>query len=195
MLDAAQWIEKNRPEGDPDYSRLADVTDAIESEMRKTGPERVLDRRFTYDTATRFGVRRIEEVFQEAPPENPDQDLLLNRLANAWSEGFIFGSLAYSREGRGRRAEAFLDRVALVNIDQLLSTADDDARSRIFADAVSTKALLFVSTARSIKTVEILSAPSSVWDHQAVKGASTGQWLDGFLVGLVFQELGGHRDQ
>lgn len=195
MQNVQQWVEENRPDDDPDYQRLADVTGVIESEMSKTGPQKALDRRFDYDMTLKQGVRRTEETFRKVKLENPDFDTALSLLRRAWAEGFVFGALAYTQEHRGQKSEAFLDRIALANINHALAQASQDTLDEIFEGVVSPAALKFVSTVRSVRAWQILSQVTSVADHQMVKMTVASHWLDGFFVGLVFEELGGHRDK
>lgn len=194
-MDPQQWIEENRPDGDPDYQRLAAVTESIEAENRKTGPYQALNRRFDYDMALRYGMRRTEDTSQKVKLENPDELTLRPLLIRAWAEGFVFGSLAYREERRGRKAEPFLDRIALANINHKLSSADQDAVDGIFSDAVSVEALGFVSTVRSFLANRVLRDQAVVADHTAIKNILAGHWLDGFFVGLVFEEMGGRRER
>ncbi|MFE0472572.1 hypothetical protein ACFW2V_13255 [Streptomyces sp. NPDC058947] len=195
MQSGSQDLNNERPNDDPDYQRLIDVTQAIETEIAKVGPTQALDRRFNYTTAFQYGIRRTEETSQEVRLENPDFETLSRLLGAAWPEGFIFGSHAYSQEHRGRKAEAFLDRIALANINHRLSSATKETRSEIFSHAVSTRALGFVSAVRSMRATQVLRAEWPVADHQAIKALVASHWLDGFFVGLVFEELGGHREK
>lgn len=182
-----------RPADDPDYQRLVDVTGVVEGEIQRVGPERSLDRRFDYDTAMRYGLRRTEETSQKIKLENPGTNELVMLLAAAWPEGFLFGALAYTQEHRGRKSEALLDRIALANVNQALASADDEGRSALFSGAISRDALVYVGSMRSLKAVQVLRSMHQVADHQAIKTLVASHWLDGFFAGLVFEELGGHR--
>lgn len=195
MQSSSQWINDERPSDDPDYQRLIEVTRTIEAEVLKVGPTEVLNRRFDYEMAFKYGMRRAEETSQQGKLENPDYDTVVRLLGAAWPEGFIFGCLAYTQERRGRRAEAFLDRIALANINQGFASASEAERSTIFSGAASTRALGFVSGVRSMKAAQILQKEAPVADHSMIKAIVGGHWLDGFLVGLVFEELGGHREK
>lgn len=184
-----------RPADDPDYQRLVDVTQAVEAEIAQVGPQQALGRRFDYDVALRYGMRRTEETSQKIKLENPGIEDLFRLLGAAWPEGFVFGALAYRQERRGRGSEEFLDRIALANVMQALSSADEAGRSGIFASTASTEAFGYVGGLRSLKAVEVLRALSPVADHQAIKTLVAGHWLDGFFTGLVFEEFGGHREK
>lgn len=194
MQSGSRWLDDERPSDDPDYQRLIEVTRTVEAEVLKVGPTGVLNRRFDYDAALKYGMRRAEETSQQVKLENPDYDLLVRLLGAAWPEGFIFGCLAYTQERRGRRAEAFLDRIALANINQRLVSASEADRSAIFSGAASTRALGFVSGVRSMKAVQILRQEAPVADHGAIKMLVASHWMDGFLAGLIFEELGGHQE-
>lgn len=194
MQSRQQWIDENRPDGDLDYQRLADATDLVEAEMRKAGPRQILNGRFDFDVGMRQGMRRAEELAQGTRLENPDESVLLLWLTNTWCEGFIFGALAYAEEGRGRVSQALLDRMAVANINHKLSRADRNTLGEVFSSAVSPAALAFVSAARSMKAHEALGLRDLVADHQQIKAVTSSHWLDGFLMGLIFEELGGHRD-
>lgn len=192
-MDADQWTTENRPADDPDYLRLIDVTNLIESEIKDSSPKVALGRRFDYDVALTFGKRRSEETSREIKLENPDAATVLGPLTQAWSEGFVFGALAYRDERRGRSPEALLDRIALANVNQRLAVADDDERTRLFLGVISVDALAYVSSARSLQAERILRHLAPTADHTAVKALIGSHWMDGLVVGLVFQELGGHR--
>lgn len=194
MTGVQGWIEENRPSGDLDYQRIADAAEAIEKEIETIGPKAVLDRRFNYDTAMKYGMRRIEETSHEIRLENPDWKTWSGRLTQAWAEGFAFGALAYTQEHRGRSAEPFLDRIALTNINHTLATADEGNLKQIYSGLVSRGALKFVSVVRSVVAYQAVGKMKPVASHQAVKTLMAGHWLDGFVVGLVFEELGGHRE-
>jgi len=195
-MDPEEWARLHRPERDPDYQRMAEATALIEEENATTGPKLALDRRFHYDTALLFGARRAEETSQKIKLENPSAEALLTPLGSAWMEGFAFGSLLYRREGRGREPEAFLDRIALANVNHLLATGTSAERTEIFSEVASTEALAYVSSIRSIQAEQILRtlAPGAA-SHQQVKRLIGGHWLDGLFLGLVFEELGGHRGE
>lgn len=184
-----------RPADDPDYQRLIEVTQSVEAEIDKVGPQQALGRRFDYEMALRYGMRRTEDTSQKIKLENPDVESLLRLLGAAWPEGFVFGAMVYTQERRGRDAEAFLDRIALANVMQGLGSADDRERSDIFSSVASTEALGYVGGMRSLKAVEVLRSLSPVADHQTVKSLVAGHWLDGFFTGVVFEELGGHREK
>lgn len=194
MQDTQRWAEENRPNDDPDYQRLIAVTSAIESENLTVGPRQALNRRFDYDVAMRHGLRRAEETSQANRLENPDRETWLPVLAATWGEGFGFGSLVYTEERRGRESESFLDRIALANVNQALASASNERRTEIFKDFVSSKTLAFVSTVRSLRAHQVLRSGAPVLDHQMVITGVASHWLDGFFVGLVFQEMGGHRE-
>lgn len=193
-MDGVQgWMEENRPVGDLDYQRIADAAEAIEKEIEATGSKAVLDRRFDYGAALRYGMRRIEETSQQIKLENPDWKTWSGKLTQAWAEGFAFGGLAYTREGRGRNADPLLDRMALANINHLLATADENDLRRIYAELVSRDALGFVSVVRSVVAFQAAGKTPPL-SHRTVAAHMAGHWMDGFIVGLVFQELGGHRE-
>jgi hypothetical protein len=194
VQDWQQWIEENRPSSDPDYQRLADVTAAIEAEIAKAGPRRALDRRFDYDMVMVYGKRRTDETSQKVKLENPGPDKLLMPLGAAWAEGFAFGALAYTEEGRGRKSEAFLDRIALANINHKLSMADEQTRSEIFGGIIVMNTLGFVSTVRSFKACNVLAQKAPVASHASVNALVASHWMDGFFLGVVFEEMGGHRE-
>lgn len=193
MADPADWITRHRPEKDPDYLRIVEATSVVEAEMAKTGPVPVLGRRFDCDTALRFGMRRTEQTSQNLQLDNPPAAALLRPLTALWAEGFAFGALAYRQEERGREPEPILDQVALVNIDLTFATSDDTTRTRIFASIVSTDALSYVSLVRSLQGEKILREHAPSPCRQEVAALLAGHWADGFLLGLVFEELGGHR--
>ena len=194
MKNWQQWIEENRPSDEPDYRRLGDVTTAIEAEILEVGSRRALDRRFDYDMALRYAARRTEETSRKTKLENPGPDKLLMPLGASWAEGFAFGALAYTEEGRGRKSDPFLDRIALANINDKLLTADKETRSEIFGGVIVMDTLGFVSTVRSFKACNVLAEKAPVASHQTVNALVAGHWLDGFFVGLVFEEMGGHRE-
>lgn len=193
MRDMQRWIEENRPTGDPDYQRLTDVTEAIEAEIRDSGAIEVLNKYFDYDMTQKYGMRRMEETSRRIKLENPSFDTLLPLLRSSWSEGFAFGSLVFSREHRGQRAEPFLDRIALANVNHLLAEADQDTLDAIYSELVSPATLAFVSTARSIQAVTVLRSMAPVAGHALISATVASHWMDGFLVGLSFQKTGGHR--
>lgn len=178
-----------RPADDPDYQRLVKVIEVIEEEARRVGPRRVLDRRFDYETAMHYGMRRTEEVSSGAELERLKPRELVTLLGASWPEGFAFGSLAYTQERRGRRSEAFLDRIALANIKQTLVSTDDAGRSAIFSGVASTEALGYVGGMRSRKAIEALRANFPAPDRRTLEAFVAGHWLDAFFVGLVFEEL------
>jgi hypothetical protein len=186
-------IDDLRPADDPDYQRLVKVTEAIEKEIQELGPKRALGRRFDYEMTMRYSMRRTEETSEGVRLGGLDPDELSMRLGATWPEGFAFGALAYTQEHRGRKAEPFLDRVALANIKQALASAGDEGRSAIFSSIASTNALGFVSSMRSMKALQVLQSLASRGDQQTVKALLASHWLDGFFVGLVFEEFGGHR--
>lgn len=190
-----QWINDERPSDDPDYQRLIDVTRTVEAGVTRVGPTGVLNRRFDYDTAFLYGMRRTEETSQQVKLENPDFETVARLLGAAWPEGFVFGCLAFTQERRGRRPEPFLDRVALANVNQKLASASEADRSAIFSATASARALGFVGGLRSVQAAQILQKEAPVADHGAVKAIVASHWLDGFLAGLVFEELGGHREK
>jgi hypothetical protein len=45
-----------------------------------------------------------------------------------------------------------------------------------------------------MQAARILHGMAPVADHGAVKSMLASHWLDGFFAGLVFEELGGHRE-
>lgn len=194
MKNWQHWTDENRPSDELDYQRLGEVTTTIEAEILQIGSRRALDRRFDYDMALKYAARRTEETSRKAKLENPGPDKLLRPLGAAWAEGFAFGALAYAKEGRGRRSDPFLDRIALANINHTLLMADEQTRSEIFSGVVAEKTLGFVSIIRSFKTCQVLNEKTPVASHEAVNAWTAAHWLDGFFVGLVFEELGGHRD-
>lgn len=194
MQSDTQWVDGERPSDDPDYQRIVDVTLTVETEMAKVGARQALDRRFDYDVALRYGMRRTKEVSQEVKLENPSYETLTPVLGAAWPEGFIFGVLAYTDERRGRRPEPLLDRLALGNINQRLLSASKAERSAIFSHAVSTRTLGYVAGVRSMQAERILRQEAPVADRSAIKSILASHWLDGFFIGLVFAELGGHRE-
>lgn len=195
-MPSQQWADQNRPSDDPDYQRLVDVTQAVESEGARDGMQQVLNRRFDYDVAQTFAMRRTEETSREVKLENPDRDALLRLLFAAWAEGLVFGAHVYSKERRGRESEPFLDRLTLANINQALVSAGEQGRAEAFRDVLSEAALTFVGLMRALKANEVLKRQiASVTTHQMVSLTVSAHWLDGFLTGIVFEELGGHRDK
>lgn len=193
-MNHQERLNAMRPNDNLDYQRLIDVTGDVEMEAHQGDPKRPLGRRFDYDTALKYGARRTDQVAETLRLENPDDEALLEMLGSSWMEGFVFGALAYTQEHRGRGAEPFLDRVALANINHGLALADTEGRSAIFSSVISTEALSFVAGGRSINAAVILRQQFSAVNHQAVKMMVAAHWLDGFLTGLVFEELGGHRE-
>jgi hypothetical protein len=197
-VPSPQWTEKYQPRDDPDYQRLVVVTETIEEEIGRTGAEQVLSQRFDYDTALKYAMRRTEETSQKTKLENPDKETLIRLLSAGWAEGFVFGALAYTQEQRGREQRnldmgPLLDRIALVNVDHTLSSASAKEMRKIFADVISDEALAYVSLMRSMRAEQVLREMNPVTSHQAVCMLVAGHWHDGFLTGLVFEELGGHR--
>lgn len=192
MQDAATWIEQNRPSGNLDYQRLGEVTATTEEEGARVGSTEVLNRRFDYDMALKFGTRRMKAVSETFVGKTLEWEELLPRLRASWGEGFIFGSMAYRAEGRGRARDAFLDRIALANIEHALRDMAPEQLNAAFEEAVSQEALMFVATVRSFKArqVALLALPDS---PKGTEILLSGHWLDGFMTGLVFEEQGGHR--
>lgn len=193
-MDHQARLDAQRPNDDPDYQRLVDVTGAIETEALRSGPKGPMERRFDYDVAMKFAYRRIEEVAETVRRENPSNDVLLEMLGSSWMEGFVFGALCYTQEHRGRTAEPLLDRIALANVNHGLSMADSEGRTMIFSSVISMRALTFVAGGRSVNAAVMLRQQFPTSNHAAVKAMTGAHWMDGFLVGLVFEELGGHRD-
>lgn len=172
---------------------MVEVTGVIEEEIRKFGTKEAMGRRFDYEVTMRYGMQRTEETSQKIKRENPGNAELGMMLGTAWPEGFVFGTLAYTQEHRGRKSEPFLDRIALANIKQTLASADDEGRSAVFSSVASTNALGFVSSMRSMQAIRVLHSLMEVADHQAVKILLASHWVDAFFMGLVFEEFGGHR--
>jgi hypothetical protein len=192
MQIGQQWADENRPSKDLDYLRLVAVTSVIESENLANGPKAALGQRFDYDTTLRYAMRRIEETSQETKLENPPAAKLLGLLIQSWAEGFIFGSLIYRQEHRGLRPEPFLDRIALANARNTLASLDGEGLSRLYNEAISKDALGYVSSVRSMKALQILDTMAPVADHRAIKSLLGSHWMDGLLLGLIFEEMGGH---
>jgi hypothetical protein len=195
MQDNMQWADSERPSDDPDYQRMIGVTQTVEAEIAKIGPRGALNQRFDYDVALRYGMRRTNETSQKVKLENPGYKTLFRLLGAAWPEGFIFGALSYTDERRGRQPEPLLDRIALGNVNQKLLSASEAERSAIFSHTASTRSLGYVGGIRSMQAAQILQQQAPVADHAAIQAIVASHWLDGFFAGLVFEELGGHREE
>lgn len=193
MQDLSGWIQENRPVGNLDYRRLADATNVVEVGNLNVGPREVLNSRFDYDVAMTYARRRTREASGPALKLDEAQ-ALLTPLVRAWSEGLAFGALVYTEEGRGRSPEDLLDRIALANINHRLASADQDGIDAIFSRVISPKALGFVATVRSFKAISVLENETSDANPADIHSLLAGHWMDGFLMGLVYQELGGHRE-
>lgn len=192
MPVSQKWEDKNRPENDPDYQRIVEAVGVIEEEIKISGSVNLMNRRFDYDTGLRFGVRRTEETRQITCAEEDEKSAVV-RLCNAWVEGFAFGSLIYSRYGRGRTAETFADQMALVDVNHLLKNSDQEKINGIYAGIVSGEAVSFVGTLRSANAYISLKPLVTPGSRSRIRELLAAHWFDAFSVGLVFQELGGHR--
>jgi hypothetical protein len=194
------WEDKHRPSGDPDYDRMVEATRIIEGESLGDKAKESLNRRFDYNVAMQYGKKRGTEIIssvRRAWKEDSDQVGTFRVLAAAWPEGFIFGCLAYSREKRGRESEAFLDRVSLADVNHFLNHMDEAGRTVVFEKALSRETMTFVSTIRSMRALQIAEAMRTEFgleNLQELAPLVDGHWLDGFHLGVVFQELGGHRE-
>lgn len=195
MNNISRWIEENRPSDDPDYQRVAKATELIEGESGGGDENKVLGRRFDFDVALKYSERRIEETSHKVKRETPDWETLQPLLVKSWVEGFAFGSLVYMRERRGRQSEALLDRIAIANANNLLATSDQEETNALYQRIMSSRTLGFVALVRSVKAYQVADRFFPVLGHQQLKTTLGGHWVDGFLLGIVFQELGGHREQ
>jgi len=193
MAVTQQWADKNRPKNNLDYQRIVDAVQIIEREIKSSDPVTSMNRRFDYDTGLRFGVRRTEDTYNGTRTGIDGERALITSLCSAWVEGFAFGSLVHSRYGRGRQAETFADQIALVDVNHLLRNSDQVEIDRIFLEIVSKDAINFVGAMRSNNAYITMKPLLAAGERSRVRELLAAHWFDGFSVGLVFQELGGHR--
>lgn len=187
------WMNENRPLRDPDYARIAEATKLLDSELAAGGtPEQSYDRRVVMDVLTVYAARRAEQTSAENPKETPGALDLFTLLLNVAFEGFAYGVLFV--QSRAKVREALLDRLTLADVGHALQThlSDQQAMEGFYASLVSLKSLQFVSFVRAQNYAVRLRVKAL--PHQRVKESQAALWMDMFLLGAVFEELGGHRE-
>ncbi|MGW7100434.1 hypothetical protein [Streptomyces sp. NPDC054838] len=186
------WIDENRPLRDPDYARLVEATNVLEAEAKEIGPESAYEKRIVLSVLTAHAHRRAEETNAENPREHLPVPDLLKVLVNSFYEGFVFGVLFVQRRASTR--EALSDRLTVADVNHLLQhqAGEQDTIEEFYARLVSVKTLNFVSVSRAFSAAQKLSAGAT--SHQQLKVMQASVWMDAFVLGAVFQELGGHRD-
>jgi hypothetical protein len=183
------------PSSNPDYIRFIEATKLVEREVKKSSPKEMLkafSRRFSYEVAARTSTGRIDSIMESCPLEEPDDRTLARYSMESWMEGFTFGVWVYVKESRGRIAQEFMDQIAMINVHHLIRNANQDERSSLYSTAMPHHILVYVALSRA-GNVGDLKKMFPLMNHQRVRSVLSGTWLDGFLMGIVYEELGGRR--
>lgn len=188
------WFEENLPSEDPDYVRMVEATQRLDGEFKRSDdPAASFARRISMDVLTRHALRRAEQTTAVSPQEAPSERDLMKVLLSVCFEGFAAGVLFV--RSRASRRDALLDQMTLSEVSSTLAreAMSQETISGFYEGLVSMEALRFVSMARAVLYEGRIR--EGAMSHQQVKESQGAMWMDLFLLGAVFEELGGHRQE
>lgn len=181
----------------PDYQRLTEATDQIlQWDIHEDGLSfAAFSERFDMAAVMKIAMERTDETQGLWSTDRPRTDEIQRRFVHVWAEGFMHGIVFVEQ----RKFTALFGKLPDHNLLGATSSiigghwGDEENRTKEWAKRIDMETLVHVANSRSIMTVQQRQIdrpePYKLREDQAA------HWADGFSMGFLFAELGGHREE
>lgn len=195
MSDSFQdRVDLHRPSDSLDYQRIVEITEELDRwQDQGRDPMERLDLIIDRSAVIKRSVQRTERASAKYRHDAMNHTVVLNLLANAWVESFMFGVRFVQKGGhhKGHRRLS-LDMMRLDDIEKELQALYLDRN--IEAEYAKRLDLYAVSYVGALKGQLAFALSGGRWKtYKDVVAGAIGVWVEGFTYGARFQELGGHR--
>lgn len=176
-----------------DYQRLVEATDiTVRWDTEGAGSRVEAGKLFDLAAADEKAMQRADETAGQWSAQPSALDVV-KQFIHVWSEGLMHGIVFVEQ----RAAIALLGKLPDHNLINATSSIiggqwTHDDRAKQWARRIDPESMTHVALVRSVQAVQVLKLdqPSA----ERLRAAQAAQWADGFLMGFLFAELGGHRE-
>lgn len=183
------------PPDTPDYQRLAEVTDMTVRWDARTGETTTAEigKRVDMEALGALAAQRAAETRELYKSDRPSASEILRNFVHVWCEGFI-NAIVYREQAQQMSLFGKLpDKNLLSGASRIMQGWGTGAESKSeWTRRVDMETLAHVATFRSVQTIQVtqLNHP----DLLKLLSTQAAHWMDGFSMGLLFHELGGHQE-
>lgn len=176
-----------------DYERLVEATDmTVRWDTTGEGTFAEISKRVDIKALSNMASKRADEtagLWGAAPPRTQQ---IVQQFIHVWMEGFMF-AVVYSEQAKTTALFGKLpDKNLLGATDSIIGGHWADDREAQWAKRADVKSLVHVATVRSVQAVQIKQVDRP--QRPELMALQAAHWMDGFSMGLLFAELGGHRE-
>ncbi|WP_274916820.1 hypothetical protein [Streptomyces sp. WZ-12] len=177
-----------------DYQRLTEATDmTVEWDIHVDGGTRAAaSKRFDMNAVDKLAMKRADETSGLWSTPSPRADEILRNFIHVWSEGLMHGIVFVEQRKTTSIFGKLPDHNLLGATNSIIGGHWSHDREQQWARRIDPKTMVHVAQARSTQAVQMLKLDRP--DPLKLRSAHAAQWEDGFLMGFLFAELGGHRD-
>ncbi|MFJ2115330.1 hypothetical protein ACIOEX_26130 [Streptomyces sp. NPDC087850] len=177
-----------------DYDRIVEATDlTIRWDTEGPGMMVEIGKRVDTEALTNAALKRAEETSGLFLNPRPSANVVFSNFIHVWAEGFMFGVVFSEQVKETSLFGRLPDKNLLGATDSIVGRwHHNNEDSQQWAKRVDPKSLNHVANVRAIQAVQVqqLDRP----EPQRLLLAQAATWMDGFSMGLLFHELGGHRN-
>lgn len=195
MGDPSRDGVTTEPPDSLDYQRLTEATDlTVRWDTEGSGTPAEIAKRVDLVAVQKMAIKRATETAGLYGAARPRTGEIVRQFVHVWAEGFMFG-VVFAEQ---RNQTAFLGRLPDKNLlgatkSIIGSWPEGEERNQEWKQRVDPATLSHTAFVRSVQAVQILELDRP--DAVRLRSAQAGQWQDGFSMGLLFAELGGHRGE
>lgn len=181
----------------PDYQRLAEATDqTYQWDIHVDGGTRAeLRKRYDMKAVDNLAMQRADATQGIWSTPRPRADEIHRQFIHVWSEGFMHGIVFVEQ----RKVTALFGKLPDHNLVGASASiieghwGDGEGRAKEWAKRVDPETMVHVAHVRSIQAVQLLKLDRP--EPLKLRSAQAAHWADGFTMGFLFAELGGHCDE
>ncbi|MFE9412271.1 hypothetical protein ACFYN0_26285 [Streptomyces sp. NPDC006704] len=180
----------------PDYQRLVEATDqTVQWDIHVDGGTRAaLGERYDMKAVDNLAMKRADETQGLWSTDRPRADEIQRQFIHVWAEGFMHGIVFVEQ----RKATALFGKLPDHNLVGATGSiigghwGDGENRSKEWAKRVDPETMVHVANVRSVQAIQQLQLDRP--EPFKLRTAQAAHWADGFTMGFLFAELGGHRE-
>lgn len=178
-----------------DYQRLVEATDMTvrwDTTTEGATPAEI-GKRVDLEAVHKLAFTRAEETHGLYESRRPTANKILPVFVNVWCEGFVT-AIVFREQGKETALFGKLPDKNLIGAASniMRGWGRGDGSLREWNRRIDMETLVHVATYRSVQTIQVTSLERP--DRLALVSTQAAHWADGFSMGLLFQELGGHRE-
>ncbi|MDJ0463064.1 hypothetical protein [Streptomyces sp. H27-C3] len=178
-----------------DYERIAEATDmtvAWDTQGGGRATPTEIGERVDLDAVYKMAMQRAEETKGLWGNTRPGATQIHRQFIHVWMEGFMY-ALVYTEQAKLTSLFGKLpDHNLLGATNSIIGGHWGEDREEQWKKRIDGATLVHVASVRSIQAIQIRQLDKPPLDELVTTQAA--HWADGFSMGLLFAELGGHRE-